>query len=201
MGGFDDQLYQPSFVIKSVPKALWAQYDRNLDPIASGGGELLKGSTTTPTVDLAMGVTIGAPLPSLSHDPINFAFNALDAMRANVFGTPGEGEPDNDPIIPTPLPTQTSWLPRPVEHPDKAQGWTEVQDLWKPSTELKDMLSQCMTALGWDIPPPETKAALGESGIKPHARMPWELSEEFPDQLENGLGSYYLTLPQIAEAA
>jgi hypothetical protein len=42
------------------------------------------------------------------------------------------------------------------------------------------------------------RVALGGSGIKPSAMMPWELSDEFPDQLERGLGIYYLTLLQIA---
>jgi len=202
IGNFDREPYLPSFVIKSVPKALWASYDPNLDPMASTGGTgLLAGNTTTPTVDLAMGVTIGAPNPTLSQDSISFAFNALDAMRANVFGGTPTDPDANDPSIYPPLPAQSSWLPHPVNDPNAAAGWTEVQNLWKPSTDLKGMLSQCMTALGWDQPPPEVKATLGNSGVVANDRMPWELNDGFPEGLEKGLGTYYLTLPQIAGAA
>jgi hypothetical protein len=201
IGNFDDEPYLPSFVVKSVPKALWTSYNPNLDPIATDGAGLLAGSTTTPTVDLAMGVTIGAPKPTLSQDSIPFAFNALDAMRANVFGGTPTNPDANDPNILPPLPAQSSWLPHPVDHPNDAAGWTEVQDLWKPSTELKGVLSECMSALGWDQPPPEVKAKLGSSGVVASTRMPWELNDEFPEVLEKGLGTYYLTLPQIAGVA
>ena len=162
----------------------------------NGGGGLLNGSGTTPTVDLAMGVSIGAPDPTLSKDKIDFAFNALEAMRANVFGSDLE-----DPSIAAPLPAQSSWLPQPVKDPNTAEGWVELKADWGQSTDLAGLLTGCMNALGWDKPPPEAVAALGASGVVGTARLPWELNAESPDVLKAGLGGYYLSLPQIAGAA
>lgn len=53
------------------------------------------------------------------------------------------------------------------------------------------MLSACMSALGWDKPPPESK----------EADRSWILNSTVPSDLKSGLGSYYLTLPQIAGVA
>jgi hypothetical protein len=189
---FDQQKYQPDFIIKSVPKALWAPYDPNLDPMASSASGLLAGNKTSPTVDLAMGITVGAPLPLLSSDKINFAFNALDAMRANVFGAgPGDDLDYYDPPIPASGTPQSSWLPQPAPDNGVAAGWTEFQAAWNQSAEVAGILSACASALGWDNPPPDSKAPVGS----------WILNGTVPNDLKNGLGSYYLTLPQIAGAA
>ena len=190
--GFNNQPFKPAFVIKPVPKALWQSYDSPLDRLA--------GNTTVPTVDLAMGITVGAPSPKLSADKIDFAFNALEAMRANVFGE----DVDDPPIDPT-LPTQTSWAPHPVDHPYEPAGWKEVKGLWKSnSAELGAQLSLCMSALGWDQPPPEGKS-VGVGGPMElwveGDRKPWELNPGFPEVLKEKLESCYLTLPQIAGAA
>jgi hypothetical protein len=190
---FDEQPYQPAFIIKSVPKALWAAYDPSLDPMASAASGLLAGNTSSPTVDLAMGITVGAPLPLLSQDKINFAFNALDAMRANVFGAGGPNDsPDfYDPNLPAKGVPQSSWLPQPAPDNGVAAGWTEFQAAWTQSTEIAGMLTECMSALGWNTPPPDSKAPVGS----------WVLNGTLPSDLKSGLGSYYLTLPQIAGAA
>jgi hypothetical protein len=197
---FDNQPFQPVFVIKPVPKALWQAYDTSLDPMAGGHEKLLAGSTTVPTVNLAMGVTVGAPKPKLSNDKIGFAFNALETMRANVFG-----EDSEDPHIDPSLPTQTSWAPNPVDHSSESAGWDEIKGLWKSNdTELGAQLSQCMSALGWDQPPPEGKSTGVGGPLELWVegdRKPWELNPVFPKNLKDGLGSYYLTLPQIAGAA
>ena len=194
---FDEQPYRPDFVIKSVPKALWAPYDQNLDPMASNASGLLAGNKTTPTVNLAMGITVGVPLPLLLQDKINFAFNALDAMRANVFsaGGPNDGPDFYDPSIPVKGVAQASWLPQPAPDNTVAKGWTEFQAVWNQSAELgpsqtdPGMLTACMSALGWD--PPESKEADGS----------WILNGTVPSDLKSRLGSYYLTLSQIAGAA
>lgn len=187
---FDQAPFLPDFVIKSVPKALWSAYDSGMDPMASGASGLLAGNTTTPTVDLAMGITVGAPAPNLSKDGLNYAFNALDAMRASVFGD------DNlyDPYIPGKGIAQSSWLPQPAPDNTTANGWTEFHDGWNQSAELTSsgtdpgLLALCVSALGWDKPPP------GADGN-------WILNGTLPADLKSGLGSYYLTLPQIAGAS
>jgi hypothetical protein len=187
---FDEQPYQPDFIIKSVPKALWAAYDSSLDPTASNASGLLAGNKATPTVDLAMGITVGAPLPLLSQDKINFAFNALDAMRANVFGAKN-GDPDGyDPSLPASGAPQSSWLPQPAPDNGVAAGWTEFQAAWTQSAEIAGILSACASTLGWDSPPPDSKAPAGS----------WVLNGTVPADLKSGLGSYYLILPQIAGA-
>jgi hypothetical protein len=121
-------------------------------------------------------------------------------MRANVFGE----DIDDPPIDPT-LPTQTSWAPHPVDHPSEPAGWDEVRGLWKSNTaELGAQLSLCMSALGWDQPPPEGKS-VGVGGPMElwveGDRKPWELNPGFPEVLKKKLESCYLTLPQIAGAA
>lgn len=192
---FDEQQYQPDFIIKSVPKALWASY---LDPMISSTTNLLAGNKSSPTVNLAMGITVGAPQPLVSKDMINFAFNALDAMRANVFGAgPNEELDYYDPNLPAKGVPQSSWLSQPAPNNGVAAGWTEFQAAWTQSAELgpsaagKGMLSVCMSALGWDTPPPGSKVPAGT----------WVLNGTLPSDLKSGLGSYYMTLPQIAGAA
>ncbi|KAF2737786.1 hypothetical protein EJ04DRAFT_86888 [Polyplosphaeria fusca] len=89
-------LVQP--LIRSLPKALWAQYSRGEDPVRAGNniGTLLSGNTADATIDHLVGFTIRSPdpkLPSWSFPE----FDAMAAMQEGVFQD-GVTDPSEKPV-------------------------------------------------------------------------------------------------------
>jgi hypothetical protein len=176
------------FVVKAVPLALWGDPKNPPEKTALD-------TTTKGTVDLAMAVTIKAPLPVLSVTKIE-AINATEFQRHMVMEKEIESPKD-----------QTSFLPATLS--TSPQGWPAVQQTWETATKdnaetAKEMAMACMTALGWDKPAPEVVLATQKLALKP-----WQLNTEFPERLvtgtggrvdgvEDGLSNMYLALPRVA---
>jgi hypothetical protein len=182
-------------IVKAVPKALWRKYSRDNDPQLGNKGDLLDG--TNSTVNLAMGVSVAAPDPQISYDMIP-AFHAADAMSQNVY--PEVNSVVTNPYLNDSAPVQTSWLPAPVAGTTAQDQWDNLQNTWvqapgqasppmpsptpptPPVSELQNILNNCASVLGWA------------------ATLP--LKGDLPKKLlGKGLGSYYLSLPQVAGAA
>jgi hypothetical protein len=111
------------------------------------------------TVELIMGLTLTAPPPILSKDPI-VPFNAKDANSQDVFT-------DQDPVHPfldpKPIFAQDDWNPqaRPVGvGDDDEELWIQAQSAWKNPTDLgtastgkqwglTDVVGMWGDAMGW----------------------------------------------------
>ncbi|KAF2865208.1 hypothetical protein BDV95DRAFT_259411 [Massariosphaeria phaeospora] len=125
-------------ITKSVPRALWGQYDSNTDPTARSGGnnsisDLLAGDNAC--VRLMMGVEIQAPQPHFSEAEALLPFDVELAMVADAF-------PDTK-VRPRPLvqheqqnltwtPAQPLPLPKESDTSDLGQ-WGAVRDAWSAS--------------------------------------------------------------------
>ena len=185
--------WQPSFVVKTVPKAMWA------DP-AQYSSQHQMDNSVSPTTPQQMAVSIKAPPPLLSASKIP-AVNATDINNAFV--------PNTAPIRQTEAQTQFF----PGTGPDVSTtakaltAWNALQKTWEDSDNgdnavvAQDLANACMGALGWDNPPTEyaTKAAN-------QTPKPWQLSAKFPTRLVSGTGdpdtadglvNTYLALPRL----
>ncbi|KAK5996411.1 hypothetical protein PT974_01745 [Cladobotryum mycophilum] len=116
-----DEGWQYDRYMKTVPRALWAQYDKNTDP--SGGNnnvqELLNGDKTG--LPLMMGVQMTAPKAHMAPDPFP-AFDAADASLERILSQ-------------RPFPTITNasdtWTPsKPLAGDDIQQQYQAVYNDW-----------------------------------------------------------------------
>ena len=207
--------WQPEYVVKDVPKALWGAYDSALDPAHNKPGRdspLL--NTTDQTVKLAMGLSLKAPLPQLSESLIP-AFNATEAQKYQIE-RPGGGPwllpktPDDQSTM---LPAENNFDLETMSVPDRIKQWDTVKNGWvsiakNQASMAADLASLCMSTLGWDQPAPEVVTEAKAAGI-----IPWQLQTALPKRLVagtgtktladtvNGLENFYLDLPRIAPAA
>ena len=99
VGGGTAGAFIPSYVVKSVPKALWGEYVQAHDPIMSRDPEAFRAEMfngENATLDLATGVSILSPDPAFAKSPIPI-FNPTAAANRPVSSTSswlGQGSPD-----------------------------------------------------------------------------------------------------------
>lgn len=100
--------------------------DPNNDPSSGSDSSSPLLNNTDKTIDLMMGITLQAPPPILSDDPIK-DFNALESMSRDIF------EQDEHPSITSDVQAPSiAWLPaaRSETGTDPAQPWKDVQSTW-----------------------------------------------------------------------
>jgi hypothetical protein len=192
-----------TFTPKSVPAAIWAAYDINLDPISTRDpGALLTGDSGA-RVDLAMGVALTAPPPILAVSFIP-VFNATTAAKFGILDFRIDKVNGTDWILKPVEATQTEYLPAPLSEAQRKETskerWSEVQNAWDAlradttkgnlvMDEKDGVLAQLAVGLGWDQNRPQDEDA---------AEKKWQLKGALPSKLIADIESAYLALPRIA---
>ncbi|KAF2465819.1 uncharacterized protein BDR25DRAFT_378525 [Lindgomyces ingoldianus] len=126
-------------LIRSLPKALWAKYDKNEDPTHAGNSiaTLLNSENASDaTVDHLVGFTFRSPdpkLPSWSFPE----FNALAAMQEGVFQD--DGDPLDKPVRKNALLGPATGIDeRPKLKPTPPSQTTDLPDAKKPDIWVED---------------------------------------------------------------
>jgi hypothetical protein len=128
-----------------------------------------------------MGVSVTAPPPYISADPIQ-PFDALAAMSEDVYT-------DADKYIPTLpsflTPSATEWTPEPLANTntDPAAPWTTAQRAWENPIDAVD---------GYDLP---TAVMAWAKAL----RWPAIPVGKIPKTLVDGIEQYYLSAPFIGQ--
>ena len=176
--------WQPEFVVKLVPTALWGDPDHPPDPLNAKDG----------CVPLQMAVSVTAPLPILAVSKIP-PVNATDITRQFV----------NENFL---AETETQVGMAATKLDKTHDTWPAMQKTWEDSVignleTAKSLVDGCMNALGWNFPAPEVLKKAEKLVPKP-----WELKAKMPTRLvsgnkvkvegvEDGLDNFYLALPRV----
>ncbi|KAF2001040.1 hypothetical protein P154DRAFT_575420 [Amniculicola lignicola CBS 123094] len=189
--------FKPSFVVKPMPQALWA------NPASAPPDRL---SADKGTVDLPMAVTLEAPDPVLAYAKVP-AFNATDMAKACA----GANQIPQLPAV-----TQSDYLP--VLDKDLGpldQKWGRMKQTWIDSSTEKlplanEISTLCSSLLGWD----KLAADAAGSNVKPGSpeAESWKVPVNFQERLvrgtkreaagiQDGLENFYLELPRMTAAA
>jgi hypothetical protein len=196
------QTWQPTFVVKTVPTALWgnpANPPNALDASQPG------------TVPLAMALSIAAPPPTLAISkipPVNASAIARQYVRSAI-GTDYHLDRTE---------TQTHFFPSTAlpttDLEQKQQAWAATQSSWADTAKspvsdvAKVLVDCCIAALGWDKPAPEVLQRVKDEKMDV---LPWALEAKFPERLVaggivkeggvdvpvDGLANTYLALPRL----
>jgi len=195
-----------SFALKTVPTAVWGQYDPSLDPIhTSNPKKLLNGDN--PNVPLAMGIILAVPLPILAPSLIP-AFNATAAAKFEVLDRRDVKEDEDDSghnwILKPTEPRQSRFLPAELSDAQtqetSEQRWEHTRNSWNSLKSKEPLLTDssngflalAASSFGWDKNRPQTEVVT--AGSSP----PWQLVGKLPSKLVSNLESVYLALPRLA---
>ncbi|KAF2144842.1 uncharacterized protein K452DRAFT_265255 [Aplosporella prunicola CBS 121167] len=169
-----DEDWQYSKHLKSMPKGLWAEYDRKYDPQVGGNNikDLLNSSDAS--IPLLMGVEVKAPKPQMSQDPFP-AFIVADADLQSL--TAEKPFPDIQPV-------NSAWAPaKPLE---VEKQYDEVLKYWRSPNGGTDAQNSFVDSLarsyGWD----ENDKMKDIAGI--------------PDRLSKGFMDTYVAAPMVTVA-
>ncbi|KAF8511750.1 hypothetical protein JB92DRAFT_2931985 [Gautieria morchelliformis] len=115
-------------IIKSVPVAIWGKYSSATDPQMSGNNIDALLDASGATMQLMMGASIRAPLPTISPDNIP-KFNLVHAMSQDVYPSGL-----NPPFPPTPPEQNPEWSPA----APTSDQYDNVKEQWANPTEGRD---------------------------------------------------------------
>lgn len=176
--------WQPEFVVKLVPTALWGDPAHPPNALDSKDG----------CVPQQMAVSIAAPLPLLAVSKIP-KVKATELARLRVQRKSLAETETQDGMGAATL----------KKTPDT---WETMQSAWEDSVSknlstAEELVKGCMKTLGWDLPAPEVVQKAADLDPKP-----WVLNVKMPVRLvsgnatkvegvEDGLDNFYLALPRV----
>jgi len=138
---FDQSNPSPSFrvepVKKTVPSALWGQYNENDDPTKATTSNNLSNLSGSTIRNMMMGFTVSA-IPIRSNDAIP-PFNVADTMSTDVL------RPEDNKNLPSGAISSLWWFPVEPIVPNGGsigQAWDSVSHAWRASTRDENIGTQ-----------------------------------------------------------